>query len=111
MNPKPLRTLWIPLLPLIALCVLYLELRFYTVHIDAGASAWTIACVFSAVLLVTLIRALLKKRYRRALLAFVSLGVCAAVFLIARTIPNCPVCDGITREELGLMGRWLDIGP
>lgn len=98
-------------LPLAALSALYLELRFYTAHTDAGTGAWAIACVFSAVLLVTFIRALLKKRYIRAALALASLAVCAAVICIAQKIPNCPVCDGITREELGLMGRWFDIGP
>lgn len=110
-NRKRGRSLWILFLPLAALSALYLELRFYTVHVDAGTGAWVIACVFSAVLAVVFIRALLKKRYSRAALALASLAVCAAVICIAQKIPNGPVCDGITGEELGLMGRWFDIGP
>lgn len=44
-------------------------------------------------------------------LSVLSVAVCAAVFLIARSIPLCPMCEGLKPEDLGLLAHWIPCGP
>ncbi len=39
--------------------------------------------------------------------ALVCLAVSAAVFLIARRIPDCVECQHLTKADLGLLSRWI----
>ena len=44
-------------------------------------------------------------------LSVLSVAVCAAVFLIARSIPLCPMCEGLKPEDLGRLAHWIPCGP
>ena len=44
-------------------------------------------------------------------LSILSVAVCVAVFLIARSIPFCPMCEGLKPEDLGLLAHWIPCGP
>ena len=40
-----------------------------------------------------------------------SVAVCVAVFQIARSIPFCPMCEGLKPEDLGLLAHGISCGP
>ncbi len=44
-------------------------------------------------------------------LSILSIAVCVAIFLIARSIPLCPMCEGLKPENLGLLAHWIPCGP
>ena len=41
----------------------------------------------------------------------VSVIICAAVYEIAMSIPLCPLCEGLTPEDLGILAHWISCDP
>ncbi len=92
------------------LCVgcLYWTLVTYRVHGDAGFIPMALLFLAFAAIAVFTVR-----QWSRvaALSAVIPALVCIAVILVARKIPNCPLCDGVTEGDMGILARWITIGP
>ena len=52
-----------------------------------------------------------KKNRTAALSAVIPAAACIAAFLVARKVPNCPMCNGVTEADLGFLARWISAGP
>ncbi len=94
------------------LCVRYLclTLEAYRDHCDAELFPMILSFLaFAATTVFTLCQWM--KDPAAALSAVIPAVACIALFLVARKIPNCPMCDGVTEADLGLLARWISAGP
>jgi len=100
------------LLPLSAVAYLIYSLETYNtvVHNECGANI-CIHCVHMFFLSL-IIWAKYKKTGKYITCVFVvSALVLCGVFYVGTRIPFCPVCDGVTGEDLGFLARWISVGP
>jgi len=79
----------------------------YMAHTDGGffvsllAGAGAAACIIAAIIL-------RRRGNGYAAVAYLIAGIiCIAAAWIAGDIPNCPICDGLSNEDLGWMNRWI----
>ena len=89
---------------------LYWTLVTYHVHCDAGLIPMVFGFLAFTAIAVFVLRKWRKDR-AAALSALIPTAACIAVMLVARKIPNCPMCDGVTEADLGFLSRWITPGP
>ena len=98
--------------PVLSAGALLWQLETYHVHMDADFGASLIAGFFVVISLIVLLSSLRKDRPRAYRIACTAgLVLCFALFLIARTVPNCPMCDGWQEGEFHLLSHWISAGP
>ena len=104
---KAIKYAWPWLAAVLCVGYLYWALEAYRVHCDAGFLPIILSFLaFAAITVFTLCQ--WRKDRAAALSAVIPAVACIALFLVARKIPNCPMCDGVTENGLGLPGS-LDI--
>ena len=109
MKPE-LKHYWPALLPLLCAGLLLIELEYYRPHVDAGFLSVLLSSMSILGIGVALVFRL--RKYRRRFLPvvicmIVSALVCGAVLAVAWVIPNCPICEGLTEDDLGLLALWI----
>lgn len=101
---------------MIAALALLSELAGYRPHADGGFLATVISgAALGTALCMMGLSVMTSIRARQAgwmewMIMGITVLACAGIFVLARRIPLCPVCDGITAEELGILARWIGTG-
>ena len=99
-------------LPFLNAFILLYCLNHYQAHMEVeffSVITSLISCIVSVFITIyTLIRKLDKGLL---ILCLFSVTVCLAIFIIARSIPLCPLCEGLKPEDLGLLSHWISCDP
>ena len=103
---KAIKYAWPWLTAVLCVGYLYWTLAAYRVHCDAGFFPMILSFLTFAAIAVFAIRQRKKDR-AAALSAVIPAVVCVTVVLVARRIPNCPICDGAAEADLGFLARWI----
>ena len=99
-------------IPIINIAILFLCLNHYKPHQEVefySIEASMIGIV--AVVIIAVIGLFRHAGKGFLILSAFSVAICVAVFLIAKSIPFCPMCEGLKPEDLGLLAHWIPCGP
>lgn len=95
-------------LPLTALGLLWYSLESYKPHTDGGLFVQIYVSVIFVICLFIWIKRRKDGRVYNAL-AIYSVIILAISFYVAGKIPFCPMCDGLTSEDLGFLTHWIPL--
>ena len=98
--------------PIVNVVILLLCLNHYKPHQEIVFYSVVASLIGIAAGIIIAIVGLLRHAGKGHLaLSILSIAVCVAVFLNARSIPLCPMCEGLKPEDLGLLAHWISCGP
>lgn len=95
------------LVAILSVACLYDCLVNYLPHADNGSSMMVIAALLCGVNVIFVACAARGKNRAALISGAISLFVCLGVYVIANKIPDCPMCEGMTNEDLGLLSHWI----
>lgn len=98
---------WPLLSALLAGGILLHSLENYSVHSDCGFGVLLVATAGIFVNIFVIVRACKAENLVLLACAALALLLCTGVGIIANRIPFCTVCDGVSREDLGFLARWI----
>ena len=86
-------------------------LEHYQAHTEVENLSRLLSAVSIVVSVVFIVRAARRREPGLLISAAVSAAVCFAVHWAAWSIPLCPMCEGLTEADLGLLAHWIPCGP
>lgn len=106
-----MKKVWFTLIPILsavlALSVLFFCLEYYAPHGEIELLSRITAFVCAGADAVVMDHAIRNKNQTSIILCIISLMLCIGVYVVACRIPFCPMCDGISAEELGFLSHWI----